>query len=78
MIVTAALLKRKGACPEQYALFVKTFGKSTRVKITAALCVKHASKFDWNWAAAHLLPPPLWAEYNKKCAPLFGKLAERA
>ena len=68
LIVTARLLKRKDACREQVDLFAATFGPNARVEITEALCVEHAGKFDWGWAAANLLPAPLNADYKAKRA----------
>lgn len=89
MKITARLLRCKGACADQVDLFVATFGKDAKVEITEALCVEYATKFDWGWAAANLLPPPLYADYQAKIAPLdadyeakraplFGSLAEEA
>ena len=69
MIVTAAILRRKKACKEQVDMFVETFGAPAKVKITEALCVKHAQKFNWNWAAQRLLRAVSYAEYLAKRAP---------
>ncbi|MFA5900268.1 MAG: hypothetical protein WC829_14280 [Hyphomicrobium sp.] len=73
--VSAAILRRMTACKEQVDVFRAIFGTAT-VSITEALCVEHADKFDWNWAARNLLPAPLYADYRAKRAPLFGRLAE--
>ena len=70
MIVTAAILRRKGACSESVALFVTTFGLEAKVEITEALCVEHAQKFNWDWAAKNLLSAPLDVAYKTKRAPL--------
>ena len=61
MKVTADMLRAKGACPDQVARFVEITGGS--VEITEALCIAHAEKFDWFWAARNLLPIPAWASY---------------
>lgn len=54
MIITLRQLKLLGACKEQVQKFKDTFGPE--VKVTEALCIKHAKDFDWNWAAFFLLP----------------------
>ena len=87
MFLTAAILKSKRACVNQLALFSATFPEG--VEVTPEVCVSVADKFDWNWAAANLLPPlliadydakraPLDADYDAKVASLFGELAVRA
>jgi hypothetical protein len=53
--ITSELLRRRGACRSQVALFVALGGDS--LELTEALCLKHADKFDFNWAANHLLTP---------------------
>jgi hypothetical protein len=78
MKITKAMLKKKGACTNQVALFAEMFPHGAH--ITEALCVRVASSFNWDWAAAHLLSQPAWteykrirtsasAEYNRTCAP---------
>ena len=62
MKLTSRLLKSKGACTEQVDLFRELGGD--KVPITLALVEEHASKFDWNWAARHLLSEAYWAEYE--------------
>ena len=71
MRISAAILRRKGACADQVKVFEDLFGTRT-VEVTEALCVEHASRFDWDWAARNLLPAPLSADYEAKCAPLLA------
>lgn len=68
MIITAEYLRQKNACAEHVEFFVATFGQE--VDITPTLCASVADKFDWGWAARHLLSAPLLAEYDKAVAPL--------
>ncbi len=72
MNITADMLRSKRACAEQVALFEELFG--LEVVLTEALCVEHAGKFDWGWAAHYLLKPDARRAYNE--APLAG--ADRA
>ncbi len=53
MIVSAERLRQRWACKEQITLFVSVFGEGD-VEVTEALCVQHADKFDWDWAAHNL------------------------
>jgi len=69
MKITSRKLKLLGACRPQIALF-KELGGDTK-KITRALCLKHASQFNWTWAAQHLLSPPACAEYERVRAPAW-------
>ena len=68
MKITRALLKRKRACASQVALFAELFPDGAVVTETA--CVAVADKFDWDWAALHLLPPLIRAEYDAKLVPI--------
>lgn len=90
MKITAKELRDKQACKSQLERFVHLFGEGP-VDVTAALCVEHASLFDWDWAARALLPAPAkaeygrmrvvalaWAEYAQVTAQAFGTLAEVA
>ena len=63
MIITLKQLDRRDACTGQRDLFEKLFGAS--VEITKELCIKHASDFDWTWAARNFLSDPARAKYNK-------------
>ena len=66
MLVTTAKLRDLGACRDQVDLFVALFGES--VEVTKALCIEHAQKFNWNWAAKNLLPKTARAEYDHATA----------
>jgi len=66
----------KGACVEQRTLFKKLFPNG--VVPTVELAEKHASVFDWNWAAEHLLSAPAWAEYDRVTAPAWAKYIQVA
>ena len=62
-ILTVSTLVALGACIEQRRAFRRTFGVSVRV--TEALCVEHASTFNFDWAALHLLSAPARSEYER-------------
>ena len=66
MKITLAQLKKLGACEDQVALFRNNFGEE--VEATEALCVKHAQKFNWNWAANNLLSAPARRAYDEAMA----------
>ena len=61
----------KGACANQVELFRSTFGDS--VNVTQKLCVSVADKFNWAWAAQHLLTPKANAEYDRVEAPAWAE-----
>ena len=69
MKITKRLLESKGACEEQVELFAQLFPKG--VVLTKELCVEHAQRFDWDWAAEHLLEARAWEQYNKTRAPAW-------
>ena len=69
MTITLKQLRRAGACEPQVQLFKTTFGQSAEVNLETAL--KMAQKFDWNWAAANLLPAPAWKAYEEAMAPAW-------
>ena len=71
MKVTTRMLKLKGACASQVALFAELFPKS--VEITEGVCATVADKFDWDWAAANLLSPESYAEYQRVCALAYAE-----
>ena len=58
MKVTAKLLRSRGACKEQVALFAKLFPRGAEP--TEALCRAHAAEFTWEWAALNLLSASAW------------------
>ena len=66
MIITLKQLDKRSACTGQRDLFEKLFGAS--VEITKELCIKHASDFDWTWAAKNFLSAPAQVEYDKALA----------
>ena len=71
MIVTLKQLDKLDACTGPRNLFEKLFGAS--VEITKDLCLKHASDFDWAWAADNLLGASARAEYDKACASAWAE-----
>lgn len=75
MKITVALLKKKRACASQLTRFAELFPDG--VDVTEALCVAHARDFDWDWAAARLLPRKAYADYEAKCAPLYADYAAK-
>ena len=66
MTITLKQLRLKGACWEQADLFKAAFGEAVEVTMDNAL--KYADKFDWTWAAEHLLPAPSETAYQKAMA----------
>jgi hypothetical protein len=66
------MLKSKNACAEEVELFKQMFGDS--VAITPELCVSVADKFDFMWAARHLLSLAAWADYRRVTAPALADL----
>ena len=69
--ITSRLLKLKGACSEQVELF-KSLGGDTK-PLTLELCLEHADKFDWSWAAQYLLSPAAYAEYDRVRAAAYAE-----
>ena len=63
MKITYKQLQALDACDNQLELFQSLFGEE--VEVTRELIMKHADKFDWNWAAEKLLPRKRWAEYKR-------------
>jgi hypothetical protein len=64
-------LTDKGACQAQVNLFRTMFGES--VDVTEELCASVAGKFDFYWAAHHLLTPSARAEYERVRAPAWAE-----
>ena len=75
MKITLKQLADAKACREQRELFARTFGKS--VEVTRELCVSVADKFDFEWAATHLLSAQALAEYKRDKAAAWAEY-ERA
>ena len=71
MKITTRLLKSKGACDSQVALFKELFPKG--VEITESACVAVFDKFDWGWAAENLLSAPAYAEYERVRASAYAE-----
>ena len=67
MTITLKQLRLKGACWEQADLFKAAFGE--KVEVTMDNAVQYADKFDWTWAAEHLLPAPALKAYEEAVAP---------
>jgi hypothetical protein len=67
VIITADLLRSKGACRAQVARFVKLF-PDAGVTVTRDLCISHADTFSWDWGAAHLLAKPARERYWRRVA----------
>ena len=67
MTITLKQLRLKGACWEQADLFKGAFGGE--VEVTMDNAVQYADKFDWTWAAEHLLPAPAETAYWEATAP---------
>lgn len=63
MRLSLETLRAKGACRGQVDRFEALFG--AEVDVTEALCLSVAVKFDWDWAAGHLLRAPARAEYER-------------
>ena len=61
--ITLDQLKEHNACVEQLHLFKELFGKE--VEVTVGKCVEYYDKFDWAWAALHLLSDELYEKYFK-------------
>ena len=59
--ITVRLLKLKGACPEQVALFASLYPDG--VEPTKEACLAVAGQFQWGWAAGALLSPSALAAY---------------
>lgn len=68
-VLTYAALKQAGARSSQLRLFKRRFGE--KVRITPALCYKHAADFDWYWAGDNLL-------YSQDAYELYYAAEERA
>jgi hypothetical protein len=71
MKLTAQQLIDEHACIGQVKLFRKMFGDS--VNVTQRLCVSVAGKFDFCWAARHLLSLQALDEYKRVTAPALAK-----
>jgi hypothetical protein len=61
------MLQAKNVCTEQADKFRALFPHG--VVLTEALCIAHASDFNFTWAAANLLSTAAQEAYEKACAP---------
>ncbi len=67
--INAARLRALGACSAQVEMFISLFDEKD-VEPTLALCVEHASVFDWSWARC-LLSAPARRAYDEAMAPAW-------
>jgi hypothetical protein len=65
--ITLDMLYALDACQGQINLF------GQEVIVTPDACEQVAELFNWDWAAQHLLPGDLQAEYQRQCAPLWAE-----
>ena len=61
--ITLKQLKKHEACTGQLHLFKELFGNE--VEVTVEKCIEYYNKFNWTWAAKHLLSDELFKEYKK-------------
>ena len=71
--ITVDMLRKVAACTSQIQLFEQLFPEG--VTPTVALCVEHASKFDWDCASRKFLLAPAWAQYEAATAPAWAQYA---
>ena len=64
--ITLRTLQAEGACIEECTHFATLFPQG--VEVTEALCIEHATEFNWGWAAQHLLTAPAWTKYKRATA----------
>ena len=76
MTITLKQLRLKGACWEQAQLFEAAFGEA--VEVTMDNAVKYADKFNWQWAAEHLLLATALKAYEEAVAPAEKAYREAA
>ena len=77
--LTLQTLIDEHACLSQAELFSNTFGDS--VEVTPELCLSVADKFDWDWAARHLLSSVARADYvraTEACADDYDRVTAPA
>ena len=60
--ITVDMLRKVAACTSQIQLFEQLFPEG--VTPTVALCVEHASKFDWDFASRKFLLAPALVQYE--------------
>lgn len=64
MKITSQLLRDNGACTKQRLLFAKLFPRGAVVSRNG--CLKVAQRFDWGWAAMHLLFGDAYNAYSER------------
>ena len=69
--ITVDMLRKVAACTSQVQLFEQLFPEG--VTPTVALCVEHASKFDWDFASRKFLLAPALAQYEAATAPAWAQ-----
>ena len=69
--ITVDMLRGVAACASQIQLFEQLFGVG--VTPTVALCVEHASQFDWDFASRKFLLAPALAQYEAATAPAWAQ-----
>lgn len=74
--ITSELLRQHGACSVQLRQFIELGGDTKRH--TKALYVRHASTFDWGWAAERLLTGAARKAYAEAKAPALKAYDEAA
>src|SRR3990167_3989263 len=70
-LLTLQQLQDHRACRDQIQLFRELFGESAIVTVKA--CVAVADKFNWEWAAGHLLKASAYAEYDRVANPAYAE-----
>ena len=71
MKITVDMLRKVAACTSQIQLFEQLFPEG--VTPTVAVCVEHASKFDWDFASRKFLLAPALAQYKAATAPAWAQ-----
>ena len=61
-------LLEAGACGRALVLFLNLYPEG-EAQVSVDSCVAVADKFDWDWAASHLLPAAAQDEYDLAVAP---------
>ena len=69
--ITVDMLRKVAACRSQVQLFEQLFPEG--VTPTVALCVEHASKFDWDFASRKFLLAPALEQYEAAKAPAWAQ-----
>lgn len=73
--ITAAKLRRVGACSDQVATFKRLFPKGTSVTLASARKAAKA-ELDLGWFSDYFLSAPAWKAYDEAMAPARKAYAE--